>query len=75
MSPTGQELAFFTKLPFVDIGVESKVVAIAEQVGNLANREAQSQQLLDAFTVDIKLAFLNDAFRFPQFHSLPLFSC
>jgi hypothetical protein len=51
-------LELLTQLAFLNIRVEREVIWVLKYFRNLANRDAQLQQLLDACAIRVKLALL-----------------
>src|SRR5712672_1767037 len=63
----------FTKLAFVNVGVESEVIVIPKESGDFASRESQFEEFLDPLQICIKFTFLKGAFWFAQYNALLLF--
>lgn len=66
----GNVLELFTELAFLHIGVERKVIWVPEDRRNLAHRDPERQQLLDACAICVKLALLDRSLRFAEQDSL-----
>jgi hypothetical protein len=63
----------FSKLAFVDVRVERDVIALPQELGNLAHREPQREQLFDALSIWVELAFLDGAFWLAERYPLRAF--